>query len=748
MNEIYNLLIDMLPIPAAYSEINTGKFIRINKHFCKMTGYSEEEILGHTSVKMWRCIAERDRFINQLISEGNVTEQEFSVVHKDGTIRDGVISAKKLDDDTFMSFAVDVTDQRTSYNKYKNLYANMPSGCNYHKMIYDGSGTPIDYVFLEQNAASINVLGDIVGRTYREVFSHDDSDPDFVKIYGTVALTGKSINFHQYVKTLNRWFSITAYSSEKDYFVAIFEDITEQKNIEVLSKKTHDTLIAAERISMMGYYEYDIETESWTGSDELHNIFGTEPGVTYSKHDWLDMMSPPDKEMMGAYLLDDVIANQIPFDKIYQIRNKKTKNKHWVHGYGSIENNILFGIIQDVTVLIDKDLQIKRASQLEAVGLLAGGIAHDFNNILNIIKGNVEILNIKIGDAKQKFGVVSADELSKKLNVILKSSNRAIHLTKQILAFSRKQVLKPTVLNLNDILISDKELTRGVIRENIDVVYILAKKLHNVFADKKEIQNVILNILLNARDAITSDGIIQIVTKNILINNKYLTNNPLRIISPGKYVLLSITDNGCGIDDENLNKIYDPFFTTKDVKRGTGLGLSTVYGMIKQSGGYIYATSKVNVGTVFEIFLPITGKLMEAVEVNTEIVNRNTSSYKIVIVEDETDLTDLLYEILIAEGHDVLAVNSGQQAIKLIKKLNYVPDVLLTDVVMPKMNGKQLATVLLKKFPTLKIIYMSGYTDNVIVKHGVLDKGTNFIQKPFNVQQLLTIIDNHRKGKI
>ena len=317
---------------------------------------------------------------------------------------------------------------------------------------------------------------------------------------------------------------------------------------------------------------------------------------------------------------------------------------------------------------------------------------------------------------------------------IINASDRAASLTRQLLAFSRKQVLQPKVMSLNGAILDMEKMLRRLIGEDIDLKTTLSDELGNVEADPGQVEQVILNLCVNARDAMPRGGKITIETANVELDESYIRTH--RTVIPGPYVMMAISDDGAGMDKETQSRIFDPFFTTKERGKGTGLGLSTVYGIVKQSEGNIWVYSEPGQGTTFKIYLPRVEKSVEKIAQTKEPVKSLTGTETILLVEDDGMVRNIVHGILKDYGYKVLVAENGKEALKICEENKGPIHLMLTDVVMPEMGGPKLAEHLKNSRPEIKVLYMSGYTDNTIVHHGILDKEMNFIQKPFTPETL------------
>ena len=386
---------------------------------------------------------------------------------------------------------------------------------------------------------------------------------------------------------------------------------------------------------------------------------------------------------------------------------------------------------EDVTERRALEDQLRQSQKMEAVGRLAGGIAHDFNNLLMVISGYSEFLLERIGAEPQLRG--PAQEIAS-------AAERASSLTRQLLAFSRKQMLAPRIVNLNEVATENTKMLTRMIGEDIDLVMVPGANLWPVRADAGQIEQVIMNLAVNARDAMPSGGKLTIETSNVTLDEAYARfHAPL---PPGDYVMVAISDTGNGMDNETQSHIFEPFFTTKGTK-GTGLGLSTVYGIVKQSGGYIWVHSEVSRGTTFKIYLPrvaSTGETATQVAVPVEHRKVEPGRETILLVEDEPNLRYLARQYLEKQGYRVIEAADGAVAVQIAVAHEGVIHLLLTDVIMPGMNGRELAQRISEIRPNVKILYMSGYTENVIGQNGTLDAGVRLLQKPFNLRDLKSVV--------
>jgi len=397
---------------------------------------------------------------------------------------------------------------------------------------------------------------------------------------------------------------------------------------------------------------------------------------------------------------------------------------------GTTEPPSFTGFVRDISERRRIEEQLFQSQKMEAVGLLAGGIAHDFNNLLTAITGYSEMTLKKMR---------AEDPLRRNIEAVRDAGNRAAALTGQLLAFSRKQVLQPKVHNLNSVVTDLGKMLRRLIRESVEFRVVLDPELGNIKADPGQIEQVIMNLTINAHDAMPDVGTLTIETKNVYLDADYVSQH--LEIEPGPFVRLSVTDTGAGMDEQTQRRIFDPFFTTKELGKGTGLGLSTVYGIVKQSGGDIMVYSEIGHGTTFKIYIP---RVDENVQAPGPAVSGEdySGTETILLVEDEEVVRNLTREILTSYGYKVLEAATGAAALSICDTYSETIHLLLTDVIMPKMSGSDLKDQIIKNCPDIKVLFMSGYTDDSIVHSGILDSDIAFIEKPFSPDSLARKVRN------
>lgn len=402
----------------------------------------------------------------------------------------------------------------------------------------------------------------------------------------------------------------------------------------------------------------------------------------------------------------------------------------------SKENGRLVVFIRDITMLKkaeqeNKDLesQLIQAQKMEAIGRLAGGVAHDYNNMLGVIQGYTE-LSLEQTDSTSKLHAA--------LQEIMKAAKRSADITRQLLGFARRQPIAPSVVDLNKLISDMLKMIKRLIGEDIHLVWLPGKDLWKIKIDPTQVDQIIVNLCINARDAIQGVGKLTIETHVVTLDEDYCKSH--LGFSPGDFVVLSVSDNGSGMEKEVLQNVFEPFFTTKDMNKGTGLGLSTVYGIVRQNGGFINVYSEPGIGTTFKIYF--ARSIDDELQVERKsVLEADVYGYEtILLVEDETTILEITKTMLERLGYNVLVATTPTQAIDLAREQSDRIHLLITDVVMPEMNGRELANSILSIYPDLKFLFMSGYTSNVVAHHGLLDEGIHFLQKPFSMKELSRVV--------
>lgn len=391
---------------------------------------------------------------------------------------------------------------------------------------------------------------------------------------------------------------------------------------------------------------------------------------------------------------------------------------------GKITNYV--AVKRDITERLQLEAQLHHAAKMQSIGVLAGGVAHDFNNLLTTILGCAELALAELG---------KEEPLYEDITEIKKAGERAARLTSQLLAFSRKEIREPELLDLNGTLEEMEKMLRRLIREDIELVVIPEPGLWQVYLDPSQMDQIIMNLVVNARDAMPDGGTLTLETANVALDRVYFQNHGIDN-DPGPYVMLAVTDTGIGMDQDVQTKMFDPFFTTKDRGTGTGLGLATLYGIIKQNKGYIWSYSEPGEGTTMKVYLPKAKEILETGDREEAHEGGLTGAETVLVAEDNDPVRDVTLKILDQFGYRTLEARDGEEAVRVSRDFEGEIHLLLTDVLMPGMSGKELSERLRSTRPDMKVLYMSGYTENIIMQKGLLPEDIHYIQKPFSFKAL------------
>lgn len=520
---------------------------------------------------------------------------------------------------------------------------------------------------------------------------------------------------------------------DKEIHAAFVRDITERKKSENVLKENErrfrSLIENIPNIAIQGY-TFDRKVIFWNQTSE--KLYGYSAQEAYGK-DLLDLIIPENLKEKVAQEIRTMFENDEPVAAEELLLKRKNgtavpilSSHVLLEGPAAPKMSYSFDIdltnlkkAESVSLKLQQELQ--QSQKLESIGRLAGGVAHDYNNMLGVIIGYAELAQMKLQET---------EILREELDEILTAAKRSRDITQQLLAFARKQTLLPQMLDLNEATEKNLNMLKQLLGENITLRWDLKKDLWPVKIDPSQIGHILTNLCLNARDAIDDVGEITLKVENISLDEDFCARHPDGFV-PGDYVMLSLSDDGCGIEPGMLKNIFEPFFTTKGVGKGTGLGLAMVYGVVKQSNGFIDVSSAPGEGTTFRIYLPRYCEWPTDDQVHGQIMVPESRGETILVVEDEESLLKLTKAMLLDLGYNIVVASSPGEALRLAEEQLVKIDLLLTDVIMPGMNGRELADRLLLKFPQMKYLFMSGYPENVIANHRILDFEVNFIQKPF-----------------
>jgi PAS domain S-box-containing protein len=717
-----------------------GRLIEINKRYAEIAGYPDIEscLAEFKPGKAWAEPEKRREFLQLLKTKGAVNDYEAKINRRDGTVIWILFSAAFFPGENFFEGSIlDITDRKSmeeALTRSESIQRKMVANIGDVIVIIDRDGIN------RYKSPNIEKLfgwkpEEVLGKKAWDLVHPEDLEAIQLFFMGLLEKPGAMETTECRYMCRDgryRWIEFTGnnllHDPDIQGILGNYHDIMERKQVEQTLRESEARFKALHNASFGGIAIHD-------------------KGVILDCNQGLAQMSGYDAEeligMNGLLLIaeearDAVMKNIIsghekPYESIGLRKDGTTFplriEARNVPYKGRTVRSTEFRDITETKKAEEerKKLQdqLTQAQKMESVGRLAGGVAHDYNNMLSVILGYTELALAKV----DPDGPVYAD-----LKEIFKAARRSAEITRQLLAFARKQAIAPKVLDLNEIVESMFKMLRRLIGEDIDIVWRPESRLWPVKIDPSQVEQILANLCVNARDAIAGVGNLTIETRKMAVDEAYGSDHA--DAAPGDYVLLSVSDDGCGMDRETLNSIFEPFFTTKDVNQGTGLGLATVYGIVKQNSGFITVYSEPGKGTVFKIHLPRHGGAAESPGV--EILGKIPQSRgeMVLLVEDEPAIMTMTRMMLEKMGYTVLSSETPEIAVRLAAEHKGEIHLLITDVVMPEMNGKDLAHLIHGLYPEIKTLFMSGYTANVIANRGILEEEVQFIQKPFSLAEL------------
>jgi PAS domain S-box-containing protein len=747
--EKFALAFEASPDSININRLADGLYVHVNKGFTDLTGFTWEDVAGKTSreINIWYDPADRLRMVEELKSNGFCLNLEAKFRKKDRGISIGLMSARVISLNTvphIISITRDISQIKLAEQKIIEQQLLFESMFN---AITDGVViTDINRKIILVNKGMKNTFGyspeDLLGATTKQLYA----DFEAFKAAGKAVFDAGSVQIDKryvaaYRHKSGREFQgetlgVRLYDQKNRWIgnLGIMRDISQQLEAEAERERlvaaieqTSDAITITDPKGCIQYVNPAFEKVTGYSLSEL---LGENPRI---------LKSGEQDDSFYTSLWQTITAG-----KTFQGRmvNKRKDGELFTEeatispvcdADGELVNFV--SVKRDITRQLSLEAQFYQAQKMEAVGRLTGGVAHDFNNILSVIIGYSE-LAIEQTDPEKS--------LHENLKKIRDAAGRSADLVRQLLAFSRQQPIAPKVISLNPSIEGMLKMLTRLIGEDIDLLWVPGQELQRIRIDPTQVDQILANLCVNAKDAIMHSGRITIETAMVTFDNAYCSAHVGFI--PGSFVQLSVSDNGIGFDKETAKKIFEPFFSTKELGLGTGLGLSTVYGIVKQNDGFINVYSEPGVGTTFKLYFPVCDEEQPVVVNQSVQYPVEGKGETILLVEDESGILEMTREILERLGYNLLVAGSPGQSLELLEKYSEAIDLLLTDVVLPEMNGKELAHQIQKRHPDLKVLFMSGYTANVIVHNGVLDEGINFIQKPFSIGDLTSkireILDN------
>ena len=719
------------------SRLSDGLFLEINSKAAEQQGLPVEEIVGKVrSSDYYRNPDQRKELISRLLRDGEVHDFEADLTLHDGRDVTFSISVKAYPDKDYMEGAViDITDRKRAEQALRKSETFLAGVWRTSPV---GIAVARDRVFLWANQAWAKMHGygdpkEIVGLStsvaYASEAEFERTGKLFYETLRTQTVPETDVHCRRKDGSLfhgHMWLTRVDPENPQEGVIGAIIDVTARKQAEQAlrdSEERYRTLFEESTDAILIVHPQGRIIDANPSAGELFGVpraelFGTDIVQFYA--------DPGERHALSEEVYNKGFVRNVE----WKIRRRDGTERTclmaasaWRDEQGKLLGHL--AIAQDITELKRLEGQLRHATKMEAIGRLAGGVAHDFNNLLTVITGYSSMLAMQFPEASPQ---------SEKLLQIRHAADRAASLTRQLLAFSRKQVLEMKVVDLNHVILDVEKMLRRLLGEDIDLVTIPATTHARVKADPDQLSQILMNLAVNARDAMPDGGKLTMEVGNVCLDAAYAETHSE--VQPGSYVMLAVSDNGTGMDPETTTRVFEPFFTTKEKGAGTGLGLATVFGIVKQHGGHITVYSEQGQGTTFRVYFPRTEDPADSMRDRSGAGIEAVAGKSILVVEDEQSVRDYACEVLKSLGYVVSTVKDPQEAIDVCENEPGPIHLLLTDVVLPLMDGKSLFERLVRLRPSMKVLYMSGYTCNAIVRHGVLERGVHFLQKPFDEMSL------------
>jgi PAS domain S-box-containing protein len=724
------------PVGVAIHRWSDRTFVEVNTAFTNLFGWTGGEVVGRTSQELDMVGVEAAAALRARLQQDSVLrDAEVQLRTRDGGVRHvlmGTVLVELHDSPHTITTFVDITDRksaeealRNSDNRYRALFEYAPDGI----VIADRTSHLVDV-----NPAMCRMLAysrdELIGIHASAVVPPEE----VAKIGSTLRIITSSSPYRREWQLRRKDGStfvadVLAALMPDGNLMAMIRDVTERNHALEALRAAEERIRFVLQNAQVGIWDMDYATGVMRWSETLEAHYGLEPGSFGGTMEASIAQIHPDDRESVLTIFQAAMKAGSDFTMEYRaIRPDGTVV--WLNGAGRVlladHGGPLraVGIVQDVTGRRILEAQYQQAQKMEAVGRLAGGVAHDFNNLLTVILGYCDLVSADL-EAGDRRGEDVAE--------IHKAGQRAAGLTRQLLAFSRQQIIAPTLLDLNRIVEDFRAMLERLIGEHVSVVLALAPALGLVTADRGQVEQIVMNLAVNARDAMPKGGTLTIETGNVELTAQHAGTR--LAVTPGRYVALTVRDTGTGMTPEVQARLFEPFFTTKEPGRGTGLGLATVYGIVTQGGGNVAVHSEVPNGTAVTVYFPQAEAVEMVPDTPVAGIQPKAGTQTILVVDDEKGLRELAKRLLERQGYTVLIAGDAAEAFRLADDHPSI-DLLLTDVVMPGLSGPEMTRQLLAGRPTLKVIYMSGYTDDAILEHEVLKPGIAFLNKPFTGQTL------------
>jgi two-component system cell cycle sensor histidine kinase/response regulator CckA len=726
---------------ALHSVDRNGVIIRVNQAELDLLGYRREEYVGRNIAEFHADQGVIQDILRRLTLGEVLHDYPARLRCKDGSVKHVVIDSSVLFEDGEFAhtrcFTRDVTSQRGIQESAARLAAIVASSSD--AIV----GKTLSGLVTSWNAAAERIFGyteaEMLGESIFRIIPPEQHEAER-QLLSQIA-RGEPLEMAETVRLgtngrpVHVSLSVSPIRDPQDQVIgasSIMRDVTERRRAQEMLTQSQERLQMALKAARMGTWHWDIGASELTWDDGLERLYDLAPGERITSYEqFLQRVYPEDRAFVEQSV-EHAIKGLGGLDYEFRIVLPNGRVR-WLADQGRLVRDAdgkvvsLTGICLDVTERKQVEERLRQAQRMESVGQLAGGIAHEANNMMSVVLGCADYV-LQRPDL--------SEPVRQDVEQIWRAAKRTAGVTQQLLAFSRRQVLQPQVLDLNATVRELEPILARTLGESSSLRLHLSPSLGRVRADPGQLEQVLINLTLNARDAMGDAGRLTVETMNVVLDARYVAGKPVETLQPGEYAALIVTDTGHGMNQETLGRVFEPFFTTKGVGEGTGLGLSTVYGIVKQSGGFIWAYSEPGLGTTFKLYFP----LIEPVEVPGEVPVPSEPGHGeeiVLIAEDEPMVRNIMARTLRDSGYTVLEASSGREALEWLERRGGEVNLVVADVVMPGMGGREMTARLAERWPKVPILFTSGYTGLDVVRRGLLEEGREFIQKPLAPEELI-----------
>lgn len=717
-----------------------GTILRVNQAELDLLGYRRDEYIGRSIVDFHEERPVIEDILRRLTAGEVLHDYPARLRCKDGSVKDVLIdSSVYFQDGQFMHtrcFSRDVTGQREAEQVTERLAAIVASSAD--AII----GKTLDGLITSWNASAEQMFGytaeEMQGASIFQLIPDHLHDAERILLEqisrGERVAFSETERVHKEGRTVYVAASVSPIRDVRGRVIgasSIKRDVTERKLAQQALAQSQERLALALRAARMGTWRWDLVTETVSWDDGLNQLYGVGLNEAVTRYEqFIERVHQDDRERVQKEV-QRVLKSGDALDSEFRVVLPNGKVR-WLSDQGHLVRDpagaalYMTGVCLDVTDRRLMEERLRQAQRMDSVGQLAGGIAHEANNMMSVVLGCADYV-LQRSDL--------AEQVRQDVDQIWRAAKRTAGITQQLLAFSRRQMLQPQVLDLNTTVRELEPILNRALGESRGVRMHLSPTLGRIQADPGQLEQVLINLTLNARDAMDEGGRLTIETMNVALDPAYVAAKPVETLVPGEFAALVVTDTGRGMDSATLARVFEPFFTTKDVGQGTGLGLSTVYGIVKQSGGFIWAYSEPGLGTTFKLYFPIVGTAPEATLPPTRAPSGKPEEV-VLVAEDEPMVRKIVARTLRDCGYSVLEAGDGSEALQLLEAANGQVSLIVADVVMPDMGGREMADRVAQQWPRVPVLFTSGYTGLDVVRRGLLEEGREFVQKPLEPETL------------